>query len=483
MKRSGFVTGVLTALMIQAPAAWAQEQFDRTKIPEPGKPPELRVPSWTKDTLANGADLIVSERHDLPLVAFTLTFIGGANQYEPAGKRGTASFTASLLSEGTKTRDAEAISLALQLLGTSIGVSVGDEQGAMSFVSTTASFAPTLEILADMLVHPTFPEKGLERLRAQRLVALTQANAQPGSVSARVFSRVLYGAEHPYGQFPDEGSLKSITREDLTAFHRTYFQPGRAIVTVVGDVEPKAVKATLDKAFAAWPAGGERPAFKYPAAAPREQRTIYLVDMPGSAQSVFSLGHPGPSRDTPDYFALQVMNTMLGGMFQSRLNANIREDKGYSYGVRSGFDYGRGPGPFSTGGDIVTDKSDAALEEFMKELRGIQGERPITDEELAMAKASLIQRLPGQFGSVQQIGGAITSLYVQGLPETYFQTYAKNIGAISRADVLRVAKEHLHMDRLAIVIVGDRKVIEGPLRKTGVAPIVHLDKQGRPITP
>jgi zinc protease len=483
VKRAGIITVALAAALAFAPAALAQEPFDRTQIPAPGKPPELRVPSWTKDKLANGADLIVSERHDLPLVSFTITFIGGSNQYESADKRGTASFAAALLSEGTKTRDAEAISLALQLLGTSIGTSVGDESGSMSFVSTTASFQPTLEILTDLLVNPTFPEKGLERLRAQRLVALTQANAQPGAVGSRVFSRVLYGAEHPYGQRADETSLEAITRDDVTAFHRSYFQPGRAIVTVVGDVDPGALKATLDKVFANWPAGGERPVFKYPAAPQPQKRTIYLVDMPGSAQSVFSMGHPGPARDTPDFFALQVMNTMLGGMFQSRLNANIREEKGYSYGVRSGFGFGKGPGPFSAGGDIVTDKSDAALQEFMKELRGIQGERPITDDELAMAKNSLIQRLPGQFGAVAQINSAITTLYVQGLPENYYQAYGKNIAAVTRDDVLRVAKQYVDLDRMAIVIVGDQKTIEEPLAKTGVAPVVHLDKEGNPIKP
>ncbi len=475
----------LAGVMAVAPAAVAQDQgqFDRTTIPAPGKPPELRVPSWTKATLANGADLIVSERHDLPLVSFAISFIGGANQYEPEGKRGTASFAAALLSEGTKTRDAEGISIALQLLGTSIGTAVGDESGSMNFISTTASFQPTLEILADLLVNPTFPEQGLERLRAQRLVALTQAHAQPGSVGSRVFSRVLYGAAHPYGQRADETSLKAISRDDLAAFHRAYFQPGRAIVTVVGAVDAKTLTATLNRAFANWPAGGERPAFKYPAAPEPQKTSIYLVDMPGSAQSVFNLGHPGPPRDTPDFFALQVMNTMLGGMFQSRLNANIREDKGYSYGVRSGFGFGKGPGPFSAGGDIVTDKSDATLQEFMKELRGIQGDRPVTDEELDMAKNSLIQRLPGQFGAVAQINGAITTLYVQGLPEDYYQTYAKHISAVGRDDVLRVAKQYIDLDRMAIVIVGDRSAIEEPLKATGIAPIVYLDKEGKPINP
>jgi zinc protease len=479
--RARMVSMATAVLLAWVPAAVAQETLDRTKVPVPGAPPELRVPSWTKATLANGADLLVSGRHDLPLVSLTLTFVGGAHQYEPAGKRGAASFTASLLSEGTKTRDADSISLALQLLGTSIGTSVGDESGSMSFVSTTSSFEPTLEILADMLVNPVFPENGLERLRAQQLVALEQADAQPGAVNSRVFARVLYGEEHPYGHRADERSITAITRDDLVAFHRAYFQPGRAIVTVVGDVDPEAVKATLDKAFMHWAAGGERPAFSYPSAPGRGQRTIYLVDMPGSAQSVFALGHPGPSRDTPDFFALQVMNTILGGMFQSRLNANIREEKGYSYGVRSGFAYGQGPGAFSTSGSIVTDKSDAALQEFMKELRGIQGERPVTDDELDMAKHSLIQRLPGQFGAVAQINGAITSLYLQGLPEDYYQTYGKHIAAVTRNDVLRVAKQYIDLDRMAIVIVGDRATIEEPLRESGVAPIVHLDRRGAPI--
>jgi len=250
---------------------------------------------------------------------------------------------------------------------------------------------------------------------------------------------------------------------------------------VVGDVKAGTVKATLDKAFASWPAGGERPAFKYPPAPAPQKTTIYLVDMPGSAQSVFNMGHPGPSRDTPDFYALQVMNTMLGGMFQSRLNANIREEKGYSYGVRSGFAFGKGPGAFSAGGDIVTDKSDAALQEFMKELRGIQGERPITNDEMDTAKNSLIQRLPGQFGAVAQINSAITSLYVQGLPENYYQNYGKNIAAVTREDVLRVAKQHINLGQMAIVIVGDRAAIEEGLAKTGVAPIVHLDKEGRPV--
>jgi predicted Zn-dependent peptidase len=211
--------------------------------------------------------------------------------------------------------------------------------------------------------------------------------------------------------------------------------------------------------------------------------TIFLVDKPGAAQSTFAIGRPGPPRNTPDYFALQVTNTILGGMFQSRLNANIREEKGYSYGVGSSFAYGKGPGAFRTGGDILTDKSYAALVEFMKELRGILGARPVTDEELTTAKDSLIQRLPGTFASVSSINSALTTLWTQNLPDDYYQQYAKSISAITKDDVLRVAKRYIDVERLAIVIVGDRGTIEAPLKATGVAPIELYDIEGNPAAP
>ena len=458
-----------------------RQVLDRTKVPPPGKPPVLRVPTWTKSVLTNGADLIVSEKHDLPLVSLSITLLGGANQYEPAGREGAASVTAAMLSEGTKTRDGEALSNALQLLGTSINANVGGESGSIGYVATTAKFPATLEILADMLVNSTFPEVSLERLRGQRLVALTQSKAQPAAIASRVFPRILYGNQHPYGRVVTEESLKAITRDDVIAFHKTYFKPGRALVTVVGDVTPEAAKSTLEKALAAWPAGGERPTFTYPPVPEARATTIFLVDKPGAAQSTFALGEPGPPRNTSDYFALQVMNTMLGGMFQSRLNANIREEKGYSYGVGSSFAFGKGPGAFRTGGDIVTEKSDAALTEFMKELRGILGARPIADDELTVSKEALIQRLPGTFASVNSINSALTTLWTQSLPDDYYQQYAKSIAAITKDDVLRVAKKYIDLDHLAIVIVGDRSVIEAPLKATGIAPIALFDIEGNAL--
>jgi zinc protease len=470
--------GALAVLLLISATPSAQQGLDRKKIPTPGKTPELRVPAWTKSTLANGAELLVSEKHDLPLISFSLTFLGGADQFEPAGKQSVASLTAALLSEGTKTRDAEALSNALQLLGTSVNASVSGESGSISFRSTTAKFPATLDILADILVNPTFPENGLERLRGQRLVQLTQARAQPGAIANRVFPRIVYGSDHPYGRVVTEESLKAVTRADLVAFHKAYYQPGRALITVVGDTTAATVKPVIEKSLAAWTKGGERPSFTFPPVSAPKATTIFLVDKPGAAQSTFAIGRPGPPRNTPDFYALQVMNTMLGGMFQSRLNANIREEKGYSYGVTSSFGYGKGPGPFRTGGDIVTEKSDAALVEFMKELKGIIGGRPITDEELTTAKDALIQRLPATFASVSSINSALTTLWVQNLPDDYYQQYAKRVAAITRDDVLRAAKQYVTVDNLAIVIVGDRKVIEGPLKATNIAPIVYYDIEG-----
>jgi predicted Zn-dependent peptidase len=462
----------VAALFALALSLVPQQTLDRSKIPPPGQAPTLNVPAWTKATLGNGADLIVSESHNLPLVSFTITFLGGANQFEAPERRGVAGLTAAMLSEGTATRNAEAFSNALQLLGTTIQVDVAGETGSITFQSTAARFPQTLELVADMLIHPLFPAEALERLRAQRLVSLNQAKAQSGAIAGRAFPRLLYGAAHPMGQYVTEESVRAIRRDDIVAFHKAYFQPGRALISVVGDVNRATARQTIERAFAAWPRGGAKPTFSYPALPDSRAPAIYLVDRPGAAQSTFAIGNPGPARSTPDYYALQVMNTILGGMFQSRLNANIREEKGYSYGVNSSFAYGKGPGAFRAGGDIVSAKSDAALGEFMKELRGIGGNRPITDEELAVAKDALVQRLPGTFASVQAVNNAIVTLWTQDLPDDYYQQYGRRIAAITKEDVARVARRYIDLDHLTIVIVGDRAAIEAPLKAAGIAPVV-----------
>src|ERR1043165_4962158 len=405
MRRQRKALALAAAIVISvANLAALGQQLDRTKVPPPGATPVLTVPAWTKTQLANGATLIVSERHNLPLISFAITFVGGSNQFEAADRRGVGAMTASMLTEGTKTRTGDQLSDALQLLGTNVNAGVGAEEGSISFVSTTKNFDAVLAILSDMMLNSVFPAEALDRLRARTLVNLTQAKDQPVIVGAQVFAKVLYGSAHPYGQRTTETSVKAITRDDVMNFAKAYYQPGRAIITVVGDVTPAKVKSSVEKALAGWTKGGDKPSFDYPKLPELQPAKIYLVDKPGAAQSVVNIGLPGPPRNTPDYFALQVLNTILGGQFQSRLNANIREQKGYSYGVNSGFSYGKGPGAFRAGGSIFTAKTDAALIEFMKELKGIVGEKPITDEELKTAKDSLIQGLPQRFSSSSVIG-------------------------------------------------------------------------------
>lgn len=475
------------ALALAAGSALAQgnaqsaASFDRNAVPKPGPAPTTHIPTWTKAKLANGAELVVSVKKDLPLVSFNVGFIGGTTSYEPMDKTGVASFTAQMLSEGTATKTADEFSNAQQLLGITITSNVAQETGVLGFTALKDRLPAAVDLLVDMMLHPKLPPEALERIRGRTLVTLQQGRDNPNVVASNVFAKVTYGDQHPYGAVTTEASVKSITRDDVVAFHKAYYTPGHAVITVAGDVDPAAVKAMLDKAFAAWPAGGSKPDFKYPPVPAPKPRTIYLVDKAKAAQSVFALGEPGPDRYTPDYYALEVMNTILGGLFQSRLNHDIREEKGYSYGVGSSFAFGRGPGAFRAGGGIVTAKSDSALMLFMQHLRGVQGSEPFTDDEMKQGKDALVQSLPEQFASVNGVRSAISGIYLRDLPENYFQTYAAKVGAVTKDDLVRVAKKYIDLDVMNLVIVGDRAAIEEALRKTGIAPIVHLDADGKPV--
>ncbi len=472
----------LAAALLAGPVAAQsiKSSFDRTVMPTEGPEPKLRLPTWTTTTLSNGARLVVSEKHDLPLVSFSISFIGGAYQFESADKAGLASFTGQMVSEGTATRNGDEISNALQLLGTSITFSIGTETGAITFQSTKDKFAPALAILSEELLTPAFPVPALERLRARTLVALNQAKDRTASIAGVVFPRLLYG-DHPYGRSANEESVKAITREDIVALHKQYYQPARATITVVGDITPAEAKAALEKALSGWGAGGTPATFAYPTPPAPKPSAIYIVDKPGAAQSSFALGLVGPARNTPDYYALRVLNNLFGEQFQSRINGNIREQKGYSYGVGSAFAYGRGPGSFRAGGDVQTNKTDSALIEFVREIKGIRGERPVTDDELKAAKAALVQTLPGQLASVGGILSLIGNVYSQSLPEDYWTTFPDRINAITKDDVTRVAKQYIDPDHMTIVIVGDRAKIEAGLRATGIAPVVILDARGNPV--
>jgi zinc protease len=457
--------------------------FDRTAVPTPGPAPEVHVPAWTQSTLPNGAKLVVAERHALPLVSVSVTFVGGADQFDQPGKTGEAALVAGMLAEGTTTRNGDQIADAAQAAGSNLETTVGAEDARIGFAALAASVEPMLTLAADVLMHPTFPAPALERRRANLLVQLAQARDTTRGLAEVAFPKVVYSTDHPYGRSATDTSVKAITRDDLVTFQTQAFQPSHAIITVVGDISASDARRLVTSALGGWTATTTAPvSFTYPPVPDPRPTTIYLVDKPGAAQSTFAIGAAGPPRHTPDYFALRVMNSFFGEQFQSRLNANIREDKGYSYGVGSRFAFGHGPGAFRAGGEIVTANSDKALVEFIKEINGIRGARPITDEEMTAARNALVQGLPAQFSSVASIGRAIAALFVQDLPDDYYQQFPKAVDAVTKDQVLEAARRTIDPAHLAIVIVGDRKQIEGPLRATRLAPIVLLDGDGNPAT-
>lgn len=475
------VAALLAVAVAPARSQAGKSSFDRKALPTPGPDPVAKIPQWTKTTLSNGATLIVVERHALPLIHFSMSILGGSNQIEPSDKPGLGSLTASMMTEGTTVRSGDEISNALQLLGTTVQFGIGGESGQVVFRSLKDKFEPTLAIMAEEILHPAFPAPALDRLKQRTLVNLRLNMDRTAGIGSVVYPKLLYTTDHPYGRTMSEASVSSITRDDVVAFHKAFFQPSRAIITVVGDITTADAKAKIEKTLAAWTGGGAPASFSYPAPPPPKATTVYIVDKPGAAQSTFMIGLVGPPRNTPDYYALRVMNNLFGEQFQSRINANIREAKGWSYGVGSGFSYGRGPGQFRMGGDIQTDKTDSALVEFMKEVQGIRGERAVTDDEMASAKAALIASLPRNLASLAGIADMVREVYLNGLPEDYWTQFQNGVKAVTAADVQRVARQYIDADHLTILIVGDRAKIEAPVRATNVAPVVILDTKGNPI--
>jgi zinc protease len=346
----------------------------------------------------------------------------------------------------------------------------------------TKNFDRALDIFSDVVVNPVFPNEEVETFKRRTLVALLQQRDNPNAIANVAYSTVLYGKNHPYGASPNETSVKAIAQPEIQKFYETFYRPNNSALIVVGDVTTSELLPKLEKAFANWKAA-DVPSSNVPAVSARDKAAIYIVDKPGAAQSVISIGQVGLPRTTEDYFALQVMNSMLGGQFTSRVNMNLREEKGYTYGARTGYVYRRGAGPFSASADVQTAVTKESVVEFLKEINGVRGAIPVTPQELEYNKQSLIRAYPRGFETIGQISGQLSNLVVYGLPDTYFNDFISKVNAVTLADVNRVANKYLTPDKLAIVIVGDRKEIEPGLKQiTGLGDsIIHLDTEGNPI--
>jgi predicted Zn-dependent peptidase len=456
-----------------ADAAPPPAAVDRTKPPTLGDPEALALPPVITRELPNGMKIVVVEQHELPVADFIL-LVGTGGEADPAARPGVASLTAAMLDEGTATRDALAIADQEAYLGIALETRSGWDGSRLELHTPTAQLDSALALFADVALNPAFPQREFDRLRRERLTALVQLKDRAPAIADRAYAAVLYGRRHPYGRplSGTETSVRTITRADVAGFYRTYYRPNNATLIVVGDVTPDDVEARARQLFGGWGRAAV-PAVRV-AEAPKVDRTaVYLVDKPGAPQTSVRIGTVGVPRSTDDYFALLVMNTVLGDAFTSRLNQNLREVHGYTYGAGSAFDMRRAAGPFTARAEVTGTKTDSALVEFMKELRGIRDTVPTP--ELEKAKRYLQLQLPGDFETTGSIAAQLVPIVLYGLPLDFYNSYVQRVGAVTQADVQRVAKQYVDPDRVAVVIVGDRKSIEPGVRSLRLGEISVRD--------
>jgi predicted Zn-dependent peptidase len=447
----------------------AQGAPDRSKPPTIGAPQRLNLPEIQKRMLSNGLAVWLVESHEVPLVQINLLLKTGAGD-DPTGKFGLASLTAAMLDEGAGSRSALELADAVDFLGASLATTASFDASAVRLNVPVARLKDALPLMADVVLRPTFPAAELERLRQERLTALVQAKDDPASVAPLAFARTVFGATHRYGTgiAGGEATLKGFTVQDLKSFHTSMYQPGNAVLLVVGDVKLDAIVPQLEMQFGSWK--GTSPARTPVPQAPQvAQGQITIVDMPGAEQSQIRIGWVGVPRSTPDYFTIEVLNTILGGSFTSRLNQNLREEHQYSYGASSRFDMRLSAGAFQAGAGVQTDKTAEALKEFFNELNGIL--KPIPDEELTKAKNYAALSFPSEFETSGDLSSKMEEMVIYNLPDRYFGGYIDNLQKVTAPAVQKVAGTYIQPKRFAVVVVGDRKVIEQGIRALNLGPV------------
>ena len=450
---------VALILLIAPPAA---AQVDRSSPPPLGPAPQVRLPEIQKHALSNGLPVWVVEQHEVPIVQVDLIVRSGSAA-DPVGRFGLASFTAALLDEGAGTRDALAIADVIDYLGAELSTSSSFDASTVRLNVPVARLADALPIMADVALRPTFPKGEVERIRQERLTALQQGRDDPEDIARAAFPLVVFGPTHRYGTGATGtlAALKTFTPDDLRAFHAARYQPSNAALLVVGDVKTAELLPLLERAYGGWTAAAAAAPPVVPEPPQLRTRRSGIVDKPGAAQSQVRIGWVGVPRSTPDYYVLEVLNTILGGSFTSRLNQNLREQHGYSYGAGSAFDMRRVAGMFFATAGVQGDKTAESVGEFFKELTGML--QPIPDAEIAKAKNYLALSYPRDFETSRAIAGQLAQAFVYDLPDDFFNTYVERIQAVTPAEVQQAAKRYIQPDKFAVIIVGDRKTIEAPV--------------------
>ena len=444
---------------------------DRSRLPEPGPARSFTFPAIEKSTLPNGLRVWTVRHPQVPVIAFDLLVRRGASA-DPAGKDGLAALTADMLDEGSGGRTAIEIHEALARLGAQFDTDIGSDALSVSVTVLSRFAARALSLLADVVARPAMREDDFVRVRQLRLHRLTQLRDMPGVVADRAFLKLLYGS-HPYGHSPigSEAALASMTVDDVRAFHAMSIRPSAATLVAVGDCDHAAVVRMAGDAFGGWEEAASDVAASdgaMPAAA-----ALNIIPRPNAPQSELRIGHVAVPRDTPDYHALLVANTILGGQFVSRINLNLREDKGFTYGARTAFEFRRLPGPFVLQVSVQTSATARAIEESIGEIAGIRGPRPVTAEELELGIAALTRGYARNFETADQIARAVMQLALFDLPDDYFAQFVPAVARVSTDDVSRVMAQHVDPARLTTLIVGDLDVVGADLGALGLgAPVV-----------
>jgi zinc protease len=461
----------------------AGEDADRAQLPEPGEVPEATFPGVQRATLSNGLEVVLAERHSVPLVEMSLHVDAGyaADQF---GIPGTADLALDMMDEGTASRSALEISAELDRLGAELGTGSNLDVSTVSLSALRENLDASLELFADVVLNPAFPEADFRRLKQQQMAGIQREKVQPVAMALRVFPALLYGEDHAYSNpltgSGTEESLARITREDLREFHRTWFRPNHATIVAAGAITMEELRTKLERRFGDWERG-DVPEKNVGEVAHHDRSKVYLLHRPEAQQSVIFAGHVAPPRANPREVALEAMNTILGGSFTSRLNMNLREEKHWSYGAFSLLYPARGQRPFIVYAPVQTDRTAESLREIVAELRGIQGQEPISDDELQKVKDQETRGAAGRFETLGALEGALSEIVRFGLSDDHPHTYGDEVLALKLDDVSTVATDMIRPDRLVWVVVGDREKIEPGIRELGLGEIQRIDADGRPL--
>jgi len=454
---------------------------DRSKPPALGTPPELKLPNLQRATLSNGLKVVLAERHEVPLVNLTLAVDAGFAS-DASSSPGTANLAMDAMVDGTRTRNALQISDELDNLGAQLRTNSNLDMSFVSLSALSAKLDPSLDLFADLILHPSFPEDEVARERKLTLAAIEREENTPATMAQRVLPALLYGPTHPYGN-PLTGSgttesVSKLSRADLVKFHETWFRPNNSTLIIVGDTTLKEITPALEKRFAEWRSGDvtRKNVTKVPLV---QKSQVYLIDKPGAIQSVIVAAVVAPPRSTPDDIAIEAMNTALGGTFGARINMNLREDKHWTYGARTILRDARGQRPYFAFAPVQTDKTKESMVELKKELRGIISDRPIEQGELAKVQANETLKLPGSRETLDALSHSVVDIVQFGLPDDYYETYGAKVNALKTTDVNAAAKEVVHPDNLIWIVVGDRDKIEAGVKELGFGDFHVMTPDGK----